>query len=77
MAENSVEHYGGKGPLTPEQIKELFAAHAGERQAITRPSGCVADPNAAQATKPQQATLSAAELREALAQRRNRPRGAQ
>lgn len=80
MAENSVEHHGGKGPRTPEQIEELVVvvvAAAGEREAITRLSGCVADLNAAQAAKRELATLSAAEVREALVQRRNSLRGAQ
>ena len=77
MAEHSVEHHEGRGRRTAQQVKELSAAHAGERQAIRWLSRCVADLNAAKATKPEPATLSAAGLHEALAQRRNRPRGAQ
>lgn len=77
MVENTVGHHAGKGPRTPEQIEELFAVAAGEREAITRPSGCVADLNAARAAKRELATLSAAEVGEALAQRRNSLRGAQ
>ena len=77
MAEHSVEHHEGRGRRTAEQVKEWSAAHAGERQAITRPSRCVADLDAAKATKPEPATLSVAGLHEALPQRRNRPRGAQ
>ena len=76
MAENSVEHHEGRERRTAEQVKELSAAHAGERQAITRPSRCVADLDAAKATKPEPATLSAAELHEAPAKRRNRSRAA-
>jgi hypothetical protein len=75
-AENRVEHHEGRGRRRPEQVEELSAAHAGERQANTRPSRCVADLDAAKATKPQQATLTAAEHHEAPAQRRNRPRAA-
>ena len=77
MAENSPEYHGGKGPRTPEQIEELFAVAAGEREPITRLTGCVADLNATQAAKRELATPSVAEVREALAQRRNSLRGAQ
>ena len=77
MAENNDEHHGDKGPRTPEQIEELFAAAAGQREAITRLSGCATDLNAAQAAKRELGTLSAAEPRGALTQRRNSLRGAQ
>ena len=76
MAEHSVEHHEGRGRRTAEQVKEWSAAHAGERQAIRWLSRCVADLDAAEATKPQQVSLSAAEHHEAPAQRRNRPRAA-
>jgi predicted Fe-S protein YdhL (DUF1289 family) len=77
MAEHSVEHHEGRGRRTAEQVKEWSAAHAGERQAIRWLSRCVADLNAAKATKPEPATVSVAGLREALAQGRTSPRGAQ
>lgn len=68
MAESNVEHHRGRGWRRPEQVEELFAAHAGELEAVTLPSGCLADLNAVQAAKPELATLTAAEHHEALAQ---------
>lgn len=73
MAEESDKHHGGKGPRAPEQIEQLAAVAiaAGGVEAITRLTGCVTDLNAAHAAKRELPSLSAVEVGEALAQRRN------
>ena len=64
------DEHRSERPRAPEQI-------ARGQEAITWPTGCIADLNAAPRAKSMLASLSPVEAREALPQRRNSPWSAQ
>jgi hypothetical protein len=64
-------------PMAEKGDKYNGGVSAGERETITRLTGCLADLNATPAAKRELAILRAVEVLDALAQHRNSPRGAQ